>query len=58
MDSLQTINRAIYENSNDVAYWNVLVDTAEQLFRRMIKEFEQVSITQIIEASISGSMAS
>jgi hypothetical protein len=39
-----------HENANDVAYWKVLVDAAEQFFNRMIKELKQVSINRIIEA--------
>jgi hypothetical protein len=47
-----------YENSNNVAYWTVLVDAADQFFNKMIKELEQVSINRIIEAFISGSISS
>ena len=47
-----------HENSNDVAYWKVLVDAAEQFFDRTIKELEQVSINQILDLFISGSMTS
>jgi hypothetical protein len=47
-----------HEDSNDVAYWKVLVDAAEQFFDRMVKELEQVSINRIIEALISGSTSS
>src|SRR6476620_11504384 len=47
-----------HEDSNDVAYWKVLVDAAEKSFNTMIKELEQVSINRIIEAFISGSTSS
>jgi hypothetical protein len=47
-----------HENSNDVAYWKVLLDAAEQFFNRMIKELEQLSTDRIIEAFISGSISS
>ena len=47
-----------HENANDVAYWKVLVDVAEQFLDGMIKELEQVCINRIIEAFISGSMSS
>lgn len=47
-----------HENANDVAYWKVLVDAAEQFFNRMIKEMEQVCIKRIIEAFIPGSISS
>jgi hypothetical protein len=47
-----------HENTNDdVAYWQVLLDVAEQFFNRMTKELEHVSISQIIEAFVSGSMS-
>jgi len=47
-----------HEDSNDVAYWKVLVDAAEKSFNRMIKELEQVCINQLVEAFISGSISS
>jgi hypothetical protein len=47
-----------HENSNDVAYWKVLVDSAEHFFNGMIKELEQVSINRIIEAFITGPISS
>jgi hypothetical protein len=48
-----------HEDSNDdVAYWKVLLDTAEQFFNRRIKELKKVCFTQLIEALISGSISS
>jgi hypothetical protein len=47
-----------HENSNDITYWKILVDAAEDFFNRMIKELEHVSINRIIEAFISGSISS
>jgi sigma54-dependent transcription regulator len=47
-----------HENANDLAYWKVLVDTAEQFFNRTIKEIEQVCINRLIEAFISRSISS
>jgi len=44
------------ENSNDITYWKVLVDAAEQFFNRMINELEQVSINRILEAFVSGTI--
>ena len=47
-----------HDNSNDDAYWKVLVDAAEQLFNTSIKELEKASINRILEAFISGSISS
>jgi hypothetical protein len=47
-----------HEYSNDVAYWEILVDAAEQFFNRMIKELEQVSIDRIIDTINSRSTSS
>jgi hypothetical protein len=46
------------ENSNDIAYWKVVVDTAEQFFNSMVKVLEQVSTSRILEVFISGSISS
>ena len=56
--SMNNQSRNQHENSNDVAYWKVLVDSAEHFFNGMIKELEQVSINRIIEAFITGPISS
>jgi hypothetical protein len=55
-----TNNQLCYqnENSNDVAYWKVIVDAAEQFFNRTKKELEQACINRVMEAFITGSMTS
>src|SRR3954453_16721613 len=47
-----------HEDDNDVAYWKVLVDVAEQFFNRMIKKVEQVSISRILDLLSAGSISS
>ena len=57
---LSTNDKLCYqrENSNDVAYWKVLVEAAEQFFNRRVKGLKRMCINQIIEAFISGSLSS
>lgn len=46
-----------HKDAKDVAYWNVLVDAAEQFFGERIKELERVCINQLIDMFISGSIS-
>ena len=43
---------------NDVDYSKILLDLAEQFFNRMVKELEQVSINQLVQEFILGSISS
>jgi hypothetical protein len=57
---LFTNDQLCYQQENaidDVAYFKIIVNVAEQFFDRMVKELEHVCINQIIEAFISGSIS-
>jgi hypothetical protein len=45
-----------HENSNDDAYWKVLVDAAEHFFNGMTKELEQVTINRFADMFTSASV--
>jgi|SRR5690242_496527 DNA-binding beta-propeller fold protein YncE len=53
--NLNSDSVSIIDGSDDnVAYWKVLVDAAEQFFNRMIKELEQVKVSADNVLSCSG----